>query len=160
LTPFNPGYYLYLPAPTKLVGSSTVDSPVVQVAALEFLDLVPLAPSEKANHEQLLADLNQRLTSIRNKLAPFLASVAPAESCIGLSDKQLRYAAHFHAKYVEGTTADLLVAAVITAFCNFYQDQLQGTTLLPLEVAHLFAAAQRIINLFAVKGEDHCETIK
>jgi hypothetical protein len=108
---------------------------------VDIMSLVPDAPDDFLHflHGEGLA------------ATPF-AGLAPAAVPTGLNEKQEHYDSHFRVIRADGDAANLLVAATIAAFCKFFQDQQQGTSLLPLEVAHLFAAAQLIVGLFSGNG--------
>jgi hypothetical protein len=138
-----PDDFLYLPAPSKLGDASALSPGLVQVVARDFLNLVPV---------RVTAHLQQQLHAIGNALAAPFAGLAPAAVPTGLNEKQEHYDSHFRVIRADGDAANLLVAATIAAFCKFFQDQQQGTSLLPLEVAHLFAAAQLIVGLFSGNG--------
>jgi hypothetical protein len=147
-----PADYLYLPAPARLDGPWSPCSPAIRAIARDFLTLAPLAPSEQANYEDLAQELNRQLDRMGSRLEAYFAELSPDTTPAGVNAKNLEYDAHFRILRAGGNPGDLLVAATIAAFRKFYQDQQQGTSLLPIEVAQLFAGAQLLVDLLIANG--------
>jgi hypothetical protein len=152
-----PGFNLYLPLPGKLDETSTLSSPLVRSVAHDFLQLAPLAPSEWQKTEELLKQLKGRLSAMAIALEPYFAQFESASTSGDLGDRQRDFDRHFSQIRVDGNTADLLVAATIAAFCHFFEDKEQGSSLLPLEVALLFATTQSVVSRFFYQGAGNHE---
>jgi hypothetical protein len=142
---------LYLPSPAQLDDMSVVSSPIIREVAQAFLRLAPLAPTENCKSDELLKRVTAELAAINAAIVFYYSVLEPAPTSSCLNNRQKAFDAHFRQARVEGNTADLLVAATIQAFCNFFEDQLQGTSLLPLEMALLFATTQSSVEFFIAK---------
>jgi hypothetical protein len=140
--------FLYLPVPSRLGDAGPLSSPLVRAAAEDFLRITPLAPSGGESYATLLSQTGQKLDALAASLDTYFAGLARAPVPTGLNDKQQEYDAHFHVVRAGGEAPDLLVAAAVAAFRRFFRDQGQGSSLLPLEASHLFAAAQLIAAMF------------
>lgn len=148
-----PSGYLHLVDPSRLDPKSPVESPVVRRAAERFLNVAPPTSSSDEPYEQQLAELGCTLIELRRSLEDFCADLAAGPSHHEFNEKQAAYDAHFHVVRVEANSADVHVAAMIRSFCKVFEDSQQGSSLLPLELAHLFAGAQLIVGLFLAHGE-------